>query len=574
VAAGRAAWSELDLVCLTAMHKEPARRYRSAAALTRDLDRFLRGEPLDARPDSRLYRARKFVRRNARPLAVTAAVFVLLASSALYYTVRLADARDHALAEAERTRRIQGFVLRLLSGQDEAAGPADSLRLVTVVERGAREASYLGADPLQQADLFLTLGTIYQQLGRFQDADSLLELAEARRVAAHAPDHAEVAHVRVARAAVALDRAEYDAAVSMLRGTIAVQLRDLGPDHPDVARSRTVLGRALDALGEQDEAIAELDEAALTFSRIGDAPEELSEVLAALGAAHLNAGRLDVADSLNRRTLAIDEAQHGSAHPTVAASLINLGVIELRRGRYRDAEPYYRRAVAILEGHYGSHHPETASALRLLGQDLIYQGRLDEAREPLERALAVQEGALGPEHPRLANTLGDLAYLDTYDGNLEAAVARYLRITDIYRTSLGERHLFVAIGISNLASAYMDFGRNEEAEPLFRDAVARFTEARSADDLDTGIARIKLGRVLFRQGRLREGEVELRAGYEIVRAQAAPTVSWLRGARTDLTSIYDSLGQTDEAERFRREQAQADSTAAAAEAAGAASPAG
>ena len=124
----------------------------------------------------------------------------------------------------------------------------------------------------------------------------------------------------------------------------------------------------------------------------------------------------------------------------------------------------------------------------------------------------------------------------------------------------------MGIAISNLASAYLEFERYAEAEPLFRDAVARFAESRSPEDLDTGIARIKLGRVLFRQGRLPEAEGELRAGYEIVRAVSAPTVSWLRGARQDLATLYDEMGQPDEARHFRREQAQVDSTAAAASA--------
>ena len=38
VTASRALWAELDVLCLSAMHKDPARRYRNADALIRDLD--------------------------------------------------------------------------------------------------------------------------------------------------------------------------------------------------------------------------------------------------------------------------------------------------------------------------------------------------------------------------------------------------------------------------------------------------------------------------------------------------------------------------------------------------------
>ena len=68
---GEASWSDLDVLCLTAMHKDSQRRYRSVEALIRDIDHYLAGEPLEARPDTWGYRAGKFVGRNRR--SVTAA---------------------------------------------------------------------------------------------------------------------------------------------------------------------------------------------------------------------------------------------------------------------------------------------------------------------------------------------------------------------------------------------------------------------------------------------------------------------------------------------------------------------
>ena len=62
-----------------------------------------------------------------------------------------------------------------------------------------------------------------------------------------------------------------------------------------------------------------------------------------------------------------------------------------------------------------------------------------------------------------------------------------------------------------------------------------FAWAQSPDHLNTGVARIKLGRALLRQGRIANAEGELKEGYDIVSKQAAPGVSWLshcpRGSR-------------------------------------------
>ena len=55
-AASTSEWADLDVLCLTAMHKDPARRYATVDALIRDIDHYLGGQPLEARPDSVRYR--------------------------------------------------------------------------------------------------------------------------------------------------------------------------------------------------------------------------------------------------------------------------------------------------------------------------------------------------------------------------------------------------------------------------------------------------------------------------------------------------------------------------------------
>jgi serine/threonine protein kinase/Tfp pilus assembly protein PilF len=66
-------WADLDVLCMTAMHRDVQRRYPSAGAMIRDIDHYARREPLEARPDSFRYRAAKFVRRH-RPAVVAGAL--------------------------------------------------------------------------------------------------------------------------------------------------------------------------------------------------------------------------------------------------------------------------------------------------------------------------------------------------------------------------------------------------------------------------------------------------------------------------------------------------------------------
>src|SRR6266571_1010816 len=228
----RRAWADLDVLCLTAMHIEPQRRYRTVEALIRDVDHYLAGEPLEARPDTFGYRIGKFVRRNWQPVSAAAASLLVVVSLVVFYTVRLATARNAAVAEAGRTQRIQHFMLNLFQGGDEAVGPADSLRVVTLLDRGVQDAKSLDGQPAVQAELYETLGTIYQKLGKLDQADSLLRRALDQRRSLFGSDHSEVAKSLVALGRLRLAQAEYQDAERLIRDGLAMSKRHLRPDHP------------------------------------------------------------------------------------------------------------------------------------------------------------------------------------------------------------------------------------------------------------------------------------------------------------------------------------------------------
>src|SRR5262249_11542547 len=61
---------DLETICLKCLAKEPARRYASAAALADDLQRWLRGEPIEARTATRWERTVKWTRRNPMAAAL------------------------------------------------------------------------------------------------------------------------------------------------------------------------------------------------------------------------------------------------------------------------------------------------------------------------------------------------------------------------------------------------------------------------------------------------------------------------------------------------------------------------
>jgi serine/threonine-protein kinase len=553
--ASPSAWADLDVLCLTAMHKDPQRRYRTVEALLRDVDHFLNREPLEARPDTLGYRLGKFVGRNR--VAVTASTLTLVIVTALvvYYTVSLTRARNEAVAEAARTQRIQRFMVNLFQSGDESTAPGDSLRVVTVIDRGLQEAQGLAEEPAVQAELNQTLGVLYQQLGKFDRADSLLEAALASRRAVLGADHPDVARSLVALGTLRRKQARLEESERLIREGLDLARRRLPPGHPTIANATAALGQVLVDRGEYDQAIPVIEDALRLFGARDTASAEYASTLTDLANTHFYAGHYPVADSLNRRVLAMSRRLYGDRHPHVAEDLANLGQIQQMLGTYVRAEEYYRQAFDIAQAWYGMNHPETASYLTMLGRSLLFQNKFDSAKTTLQRALAIQERLHGPNHPEVANALNELGSLAWQRDSLDEAERSWRRVIDIYRTAYGPKHQFVAVALSNLSGVYQQRKQYPRAEELLRQAIAIYGETLAPDHVNTGIGRIKLGRVLLRSGRFAEGARETLAGYEILIKQTDPATSFIRAARKDLIADYDSMGQADKAARFRAELA-------------------
>src|SRR5262249_4995514 len=75
----KSAREDLDVLCLKALHKDMRRRYASVEALLRDVDHFLKQEPLEAHADTSRSRIEKFVARTRPAVAATTAGVALVA---------------------------------------------------------------------------------------------------------------------------------------------------------------------------------------------------------------------------------------------------------------------------------------------------------------------------------------------------------------------------------------------------------------------------------------------------------------------------------------------------------------
>jgi WD40 repeat protein len=131
---------DLETICLKCLEKAPSRRYATAGALADDLDRWLGGELITARPVSSWERARKWVRRQPAIAALSAAVLLLGVAglSGVLWQWRAAvdnERRARASEQKEATARVEA------ERQRNMAGAALKARKATEASREANRVA-------------------------------------------------------------------------------------------------------------------------------------------------------------------------------------------------------------------------------------------------------------------------------------------------------------------------------------------------------------------------------------------------------------------------------------------------
>lgn len=281
--------------------------------------------------------------------------------------------------------------------------------------------------------------------------------------------HGELAMALNALGEVLRRQGDLTRAEPVLRRSLQIRERLLGPHHPDIAESLDNLALVAQDRGEYTQA-EELFLRDLKICEKARGPNHLdvANALNNLGLLYRAQGRYAQAEPLFKRSLKILEKNLGTNHRYVAYAFGNLAGLALLQGAYSKAEPLFLRALRIMEGQIGPNHPELATCLDNVAVLHARQGRYAQAERLHRRSLEIRERALGPNHPLVGTSLNNLARLYLEEGRYDQAAPLFRRDLEIAEKALGPNHPDVARGLSNLAGLYKDQGEYEQAEQYFR----------------------------------------------------------------------------------------------------------
>jgi len=357
---------DLETIVLKALEKDRDRRYQSAVEMSQDLNRYLVGDAISARPASSVYQLRVFARRNKGFLGAASAVILVLVAGAIVSSTLYFRSRNYEIQAYELEAKAQGAqnylqdvmasigsvmgdqvpVSQLLetfgenieerfADQPEVEAEvrlrlAQSYDFLTMYNATpeAREFAALAEEHLNEAlrlrrELYgeddpRTLATLEEtasHLGVGFDldrADGLLREALKIREAAEDPDIDGIMRVRLELASVLISKGELREAEALSQGALEHFQGEFGNDDPEARSALSLRARTRQLQGRYEEALSDRLELVEGARRVaGSGSEEEESALAALANAYVSLGKLDEAAAVFAETVPLSPERMG-----------------------------------------------------------------------------------------------------------------------------------------------------------------------------------------------------------------------------------------------------------------------
>ena len=460
---------DLDWITMKALEKDRARRYGTPSELAADIGRYLNNEPVVARPASTAYRLQKYVRRHRVGVAVAAGLVLLLAGFAVMQGAQL----RRITRERDRANRITEFMTNMFKVSDPSEARGNSITAREILDKASKDIDTgLAKDPELQAQMMNVMGTVYDALGLFPRAQSLLTRAVEIRRRVLGPNNPDTLKSLSSLGWVLQHSGHYAEAEKLQRETLQSERRVFGPDDPETLALDQHLAWTLLSEGHYAEAEKLQRETLDTQRRIlGLENSETLLSMNSLAATLLRQGRYAEAEKLYCQAFDLQQRVLGPENPHTLATMGSLGWTVAQQGRYAEAEKLERAAFEIERRVQGPEHQDTLISMNALVAILTREGRYPEAEKLSRDVVGIQRRVLGPEHPDTLASLDTLYNVLVGEGRYAEAEKSWQQLREAQRRVFGPDDVQTAVSTYNLACVVAREGKRDEALSLLREVI-------------------------------------------------------------------------------------------------------
>ncbi|CAF1333338.1 unnamed protein product [Adineta ricciae] len=444
------------------------------------------------------------------------------------YQISYFPEEDQVLFSMHTVFRIQN--IKSISGNKhlyevDLTLTSDNDEELSVLAQRIRQESY------PEKEEWYRLGLVLAKMGQIDKAEEIYRVLLNKTM-----EDSEQSLIYNKLGMIKYNQGQYEKAIKYYETSLAINDRDLPPNHPDLASSYSNIGMVYSSMGDYPKAL-EYYEKALSIRQqsLPSNHPTLASSYNRIGMAYYSMGDYLKAWGCYERALATQQESLSPNHPDVASSYNNIGMVYYSIGDYRKALEYYEKALAIRQQSLPPNHPDLALSYNSIGMVYSDMGDYRKALEYYEKALTIQQHSLPENHPALALSYNSIGMVYSDMGDYRKALEYYERASTIQQQSLPPNHPDVASSYNNIGMVYSDMGDYSKALEYYERASTIQQQSLPPNHPDVASSYNNIGMVYSSMGNCSKALTCYENALSI-RQQSLPS------NHPDLASSYNNIG--------------------------------
>ncbi|CAF0950562.1 unnamed protein product [Adineta steineri] len=289
----------------------------------------------------------------------------------------------------------------------------------------SRLTDYIRQESFPNNKGWYRLGLVLLKMGQFDKAENIYQvlLDQTRNDREKAPVYHRLGLTKDGQG-------KYQEALAFYEQSVAIYLKTLPPNHPDLAISHNNIGNVHNSMGNYPKAL-----------------------------------------SSHEKALEIKQQSLPPNHPDLASSYNNIGLVQCSMGNYPKALSYYEKALEIQQQSLPPNHPDLASSYGNIGNVHYNMDNYPKALSYYEKTLEIQQQSLPSNHPDLAASYNNIGNVHADMGNNPKALSYFEKTLEIHQQSLRPNHPTLAVSYNNIGTMYENMGNYSKARTFYERAV-------------------------------------------------------------------------------------------------------
>eukprot|EP00002_Diphylleia_rotans_P034021 TRINITY_DN7281_c0_g2_i1.p1 TRINITY_DN7281_c0_g2~~TRINITY_DN7281_c0_g2_i1.p1 ORF type:complete len:512 (-),score=74.06 TRINITY_DN7281_c0_g2_i1:601-2136(-) len=238
---------------------------------------------------------------------------------------------------------------------------------------------------------------------------------------------------------------------------------------------------------------------AIYLKTVGEEHPNVATLYNGIAAVYDSQGRYEEASMYHHKSLLLRTKVLGESHSSVAESYNNIASVYENQGRYNEALEYYHKSLEANIKNLGEDHPFVAACYNNIASTYMNQGKNENVLKYLEKALAINIKTLGEDHPNMASSYNNIAVFHLHQRRFEDALSYFHKSLAIRIKVFGEDHIEVAMIYNNIGGVYLNQKRFDEALDYFHKDIATSVKSLGEEHPDVATTYSNIAGVSFHQ---------------------------------------------------------------------------